>query len=132
MDPRGPLGPIVFEDFLQDAGAVIFEAMRVARSRGQRDAAQPGIIKFAFNLLKQSRSGAILTDKDGGFALVDKEALFQAKCNIFSPPFYERVGMRYHFCYDRMLEYVDIVKEHTEPGSQLQKALLHDTLFKKT
>lgn len=64
-----------------------YKARGIARRRSQASS-----IAYALDLLKRGSTGAIQIDKNGGFALVDKKALSDAKIEALSTPDYEEAA----------------------------------------
>ena len=71
-----------------------------------------------------SEHGAVLTDKDGGFAIVSKDELRKEKLRLLSSGVYRRTAWHEDFHVDVMEEYCEAVNLFTDPG--IKKALLSD------
>ena len=87
------------EAFILDTTSSVFEACRRSRSRALGRAKEfassiDAVSRIAMHILRMSNWGAICTDKDGGFTLIDKDQLVEEKLQILRRANYEPLSIR--------------------------------------
>ncbi len=96
---------------LANVAADLFEEGRRARNARSGPPRCPQVVREGFRLLRESRFAAVLTDKDGGYCLVDKEELYSMHLDTMGSDNYTRSRTAVDsLCMDILGEFVLLVR----------------------